>query len=816
MKKDEPNIVHPNIGATGLPLKITGIVFWGMVLLGVVASWVLIKDSHETLSDQYNARMQSAALEIVQIFFKNANNDEELGSGIENLLVKYEFQGLQLELEDSKLVFGKAEPSCEQRSLNLFLQVADKKTDQKTVKNSRLSVCMPDMSKVVSDYRKNVLIFMALLFFSFGLVLQAVLKKLLSEPFVQMVNTANSIFEGQSEMRFNQTRDDEFGFLGKFINQALDQQMRKSHELEEALIREQQADLALSEEKDRAEVTIQSLHEAVITTDQKLRIQSLNQSAEKMLGYSIEKVKGRLISDVINFIDDQTGDLMDVPIENCLKNEGGNQIKTGCGLRSTNGIDMDVTVFASPIKSHAGEIMGVVVVIQDVGMEREMERQLSYQASHDWLTSLYNRQEFERQLKMMLETAKNEKLQHVLCYLDLDQFKIVNDTCGHVAGDELIKQIGKLFKSKTRHSDVLARLGGDEFGLLLAGCSIDKAKDIVEQLKASVINYRFNWGDKSFEIGVSIGMVAIDEYSDSAGEILTSADIACYAAKERGRNNIHVFESTDSDMLRRKGEALWLSKIKDALKEDRFCLYYQSIVPLIRKKDEILHVEILLRMIDEQGEILSPDAFLPAAERYKLMTDIDKWVIQSLFAIISAEINHKSPVKSVKDQYLFNINLSGDSIGNQALLDFVKLKLQEYSIPPEVICFEITETAAISDMANAINFIEAMKALGCLFALDDFGSGMCSFSYLKVLPVDFLKIDGSFVRSIVTNPIDKELVIAVNQIGHVLGMKTVAEFVENNEIMKVLEEIGVDYVQGYGIKVPEPLELMFPDKKIEL
>ena len=811
MKIEEPNIKHPSIGTAGLPLKITGIVFWGMILLGIIASWILIKNYNETLGDKYNVRLKSAALEVNHLM--HMEHGDGLRHDVEKIFNKYEFESLTLELGTDKLVFGVEKPFCDLHSLFLMLHVLDKETGKQTLNKNKLSVCMPDTSKAVAEYRKNILVFMALLFFSFGLVLQAILKKLLSEPFVQMVDTAKSIFDGKSEKRFNETRDDEFGFLGKFINQALNQQLEKSHEIEEALIRAQQADLALSEEKERAEVTIQSLHEAVITTDQKLHIQSLNKSAENMLGYSIDKVRGLPISDVINFVDDLTGELLNVPIEECLGAEGDDQIRAGCGLRSPNDFIIDITMSASPIKNHSGEVMGVVVVIQDVGIAREMERRLSYQASHDWLTSLYNRQEFERHLGKMLESARMEMREHVLCYLDLDQFKIINDTCGHVAGDELIKQVAHMFMSTTRDSDILARLGGDEFGLLLTYCSIDEAKNVIEQLRSCIENFRFVWEEKTFEIGVSIGVVTINAESESIAELLTSADIACYAAKERGKNNIHVFESTDSEMLRRKGEAQWINRIKEAISEDKFCLYYQQIVPVDLKKNKNNHVEILIRMVDEKGKILSPAAFLPAAERYQLMTDIDKWVIEKLFATISKESNYSRIVADQDDPYVFSVNLSGDSIGNQDLLEFVRLKLQEYSIPPEIICFEITETAAISDMANAINFIEAMKALGCLFALDDFGSGMCSFSYLKALPVDYLKIDGSFVKSISSNPIDRELVLAVNQIGHVLNMKTVAEFVEDDEIRKVLDTLGVDYAQGSGIHKPESLDLLFPEEK---
>jgi diguanylate cyclase (GGDEF)-like protein/PAS domain S-box-containing protein len=450
-----------------------------------------------------------------------------------------------------------------------------------------------------------------------------------------------------------------------------------------------------------------------------------------------------------------------------------------------------------PFREAGDSVSGAVGNARDITEAHHLSEELSYQASHDTLTGLINRREFEQRLQRALQIARVEKTEHALCYLDLDELKIINDTCGHVAGDALLRQLGGLLQEHVRKRDTLARLGGDEFGVLLEHCSVEQAMRVVNALHKAVGDFRFLWGDKSFNIGVSIGLVPVTEASESITAVLSAADTACYAAKDAGRNRIHVYREGDAELARRHGEMQWVPRIDQALEQDRFHLAFQPIAAL--KGSEGEHYELLIRLEDEEGHIVAPGAFLPAAERYNLSTKIDRWVIGTAFEWLSTRPEH------VARLFLCAINLSGSSLGDEEFLQFVIRRFDQAKIPPHRICFEITETAAITNLTTATRFIKALKALGCRFALDDFGSGLSSFAYLKNLPVDFLKIDGMFVKEIADDPIALAMVSCINQIGHVMGKQTIAEFVENEAILEKLREIGVDYAQGYGISRPQPL-----------
>jgi len=402
----------------------------------------------------------------------------------------------------------------------------------------------------------------------------------------------------------------------------------------------------------------------------------------------------------------------------------------------------------------------------------------------------------------LLESARQENKAHALCYIDLDQFKIVNDTCGHVAGDELLRQLTALLQARVRERDTLARLGGDEFGILLGNCRLDKAEEIAEEFCRTVKEFRFVWQEKSFEIGASIGLVAIEADSSSTADLLSAADSACYVAKDKGRNRVYVYQPDDEELVARHGEMQWVSRINQALEENRFELFYQPIVPLQNTKEQ-MHVEVLLRMRDEDGKLIFPMAFIPAAERFDLMPAIDRWVVRNVFSFCEA---------SGRDGITYAVNLSGASLSDVGLMGYLREQFATYDVRPCSISFEITETAAISNLSEAIYFISELKMLGCSFSLDDFGSGLSSFAYLKNLPVDYLKIDGGFIRTIVDNPIDRAMVESINHIGHVMEIKTIAEFVENDEIYKCVKDLGIDYAQGYHISKPQPLTDLFKDK----
>ncbi len=447
--------------------------------------------------------------------------------------------------------------------------------------------------------------------------------------------------------------------------------------------------------------------------------------------------------------------------------------------------------------------------------------QLSWQANHDELTGCANRYAFEQCLEEAVVSAKNLHQEHTLCYLDLDRFKIVNDTCGHVAGDELLRQLSGLLKTNCRRTDTVARLGGDEFCLLLYRCSLEQGMRVAQSLLENMQAFRFVWQDKIFSLGFSIGMVAINAESQSPDSVLGAADAACYIAKNNGRNRIHVYQANDQDLAKARNEVQWVARINQAMArsseatpltpENRFCLYYQPIASLSANSATREHYEVLLRLVNEKGELILPMAFLPAAERYNLMPAIDKWVVSTFFGHLSRIIARTSLTKNNgqlttdNQQSLYALNLSGASVNDDQFVNFLKEQFQLYQIPPQLICFEITETVAITNLSKAAQLIQELKALGCHFTLDDFGSSMSSFAYLKYLPVEYMKIDGAFVKEMADNPIHCAMVEAINRIGHVVGLQTIAECVADDSILEKVKNLGVDYAQGYRIGTPQPL-----------
>ncbi len=442
---------------------------------------------------------------------------------------------------------------------------------------------------------------------------------------------------------------------------------------------------------------------------------------------------------------------------------------------------------------------------RDVTNFRQLESQLSYQASHDELTGLTNRREFMQRLENLVRTSKHEKTGAVLGYLDLDQFKVINDTAGHHAGDQLLVQVAQLLEGCIRKTDTLSRLGGDEFGILLNNTTPAEAEDTMQRIVTQLEEVRFPWEENVFSIGTSIGLVAIDDNDEGSTELLSKADLACYSAKDAGRGKIRFYNAQNDDIIDRRSQLLAAASITEAIENDRFILYAQPIVPINQQEQSSVHYEILLRMLDDEDQLIFPGAFIPAAERYDLMARIDRWVI-------AKSLQQLNDVFQPQCACGITINLSGQSLSDTSLADYVKKQLQINNITPSRICFEITETAAISNFKYAQNFINTLKDIGCTFALDDFGSGLSSFGYLKHFKVDYLKIDGSFVRDIVSDPTDRVMVTSINQVGQLLGMRTIAEFVENEDILDVLTEIEVDYVQGYAVGKPQEFRrsIMFP------
>ncbi|HYU34938.1 MAG TPA: EAL domain-containing protein [Thermoanaerobaculia bacterium] len=560
------------------------------------------------------------------------------------------------------------------------------------------------------------------------------------------------------------------------------------------------AEEALAQEKERAQVTLASIGDGVIRTDAAGVIDYLNPVAERLTGWSAAEASGQPVLSVFNVVDETTGRPVPNLVERCLQEGQVVELPGYSLLIRRDGGEAAIRDSVAPIRDRHGRITGTVLVFKDVTLLRGMEREMVYLARHDPLTGLINRREFERRLQHCLTTAREEKRLHALFYLDLDEFKVVNDTCGHLAGDEMLKQVTGLLKSRLRKTDTLARLGGDEFGVLLEDTQPDRARAVGLGLRTAVQQFRFSWQERIFEIGVSIGFVPLTPETADMAHALSAADAACYVAKENGRNRMHEYQPDDSALAERYGEMQWVHRIHKAFAEHRFCLYHQPIMPLSAAfQAEPRLCEIFIRMIEEDGRLASPAAFIPAAERYHLIGSIDRWVVHAAFVSLACR------ALSHEDDTCFAINLSGQSLGDDAFLEYVLEEIEVTGVLPRRVCFEITETAAVENLEQAVAFIRVLKSHGCRFVLDDFGSGLSSFAYLKNLQVDYLKIDGTFVRDMVGSPVQRALVESIHQIGQVMGIRTIAESVENRASLEMLREIGVDYVQGFGVAMPEPL-----------
>jgi diguanylate cyclase (GGDEF)-like protein/PAS domain S-box-containing protein len=568
----------------------------------------------------------------------------------------------------------------------------------------------------------------------------------------------------------------------------------------------QRAQAEIFQEREHAQVTLHSISEAVITTDKDKRIIYMNPIARRITGWNEEEAIGMPIDTVFRLLHEQTRKPIKSTVDECLLHQGTVLFDEPAILINKNADEFAVENSSSPIRGHNGELIGAVLVFRNITHIRNLSKKMEFQATHDALTGLINRHEFEHQLTLAVKSARENNRTHAICYLDLDQFKIVNDTCGHIAGDQLLKEIASLMPHSIRSSDCLARLGGDEFGVLMLDCPIKQAEKVADSLRAAIRDFTFSWDRRTFDIGVSIGLVPISKDSGSVKDVLQRSDSACYIAKDLGRNRVHIYTPDDIEISKRHGELQWITRIKNALEHNHFLLALQAVIPIADTNDRV-HYEVLLRLDEGKGDIIPPMSFIPAAERYDLMPVIDKWVINEAFRLIGEEQKRK------KNNHVYNINLSGQTLCDTDILEYVRTQIDHYGIEASHLCFEITETAVIANLSLAIDFIGRMKKMGCLFALDDFGSGLSSFAYLKKLPVDFIKIDGEFVRDITDDPMDRAIVSAINDIGHEIGLTTVAEYVESEEILNLLKQLGVDYAQGYAVDKPS---IWRPDNVVKI
>lgn len=549
-----------------------------------------------------------------------------------------------------------------------------------------------------------------------------------------------------------------------------------------------------------AHVILDATAEGVFGVDTEGICTFINRAALIMLGYEKKEVLGKNVHLLFHHTE-QDGTPYRQPERKCLScrtyKSGKSHLAINELLWHKNGDSFPVEISSYPIIEQ-DTIKGAAILFRNLTETRDMERKVTFLTTHDCLTGLINRYEFERRLEEAIESAHYYNFEHVLCYLDVDQFKVINDTCSHKAGDALLRELGSLLMHTIRKEDSFARLGGDEFGLLLKQCPLEKANRVINKIQNTVEAFRFVWKDRTFAVSFSIGMVVISKDTQSRELAMSAADSACYMAKEGGRNRAQVYQDDNVEILQRHGEMQWVSRVHEAIEEDRLVLRKQKITAFDDNGNSGECCEILVSMLDREGNLVPPGAFLPAAERFNLMPAIDRWVIRAALKWLTTT----GQLDSLK---MCSINLSGITLCDQNFKQYVLNEISARGVPPEKICFEITETAAISSFNTATSFINTMRQRGYRFALDDFGSGLSSFGYLKDLPVDYLKIDGSFVIGLDTNPVHQAIVTSINQIGHVMKLKTIAEHVENDSVLEVLRNIGVDYVQGYGIAKPELL-----------
>lgn len=614
---------------------------------------------------------------------------------------------------------------------------------------------------------------------------------LLTNHITSLVKATRAVAAGDYSIRVPVSGRDEIRLLAENFNamsQAVQDRVKALHVSEQAL----------HAEKERAEITLQAIGDGVISTCMDGWVQYLNPVAEKLTGHRLADALGRPIEDIYAIVDEETGRPLPNALRQCLAQKVAVRGRPHTHLVGRSGQVHAIEEMATPIHDHEGQTIGAVLVVRDITAAREASRRLEYQAMHDALTGLFNRRKFESRVDEAIREAKASGRAHALCYMDLDQFKVVNDTCGHGAGDRLLVELTSLLRRRIRRQDILGRLGGDEFGLLLHDMDLDEAARIAGSLRDSIRDYRLVVDGHAFQVGVSIGIVAIDAHVAGLAEVFTAVDVACYVAKDRGRNEIYISRSNDVEQARRQLEMHWSARIPPALKENRFVLYHQKILPLADDPALAPRCEILVRMVDRDGSLIPPGKLIPAAERFRQMADIDRWVIRHALERIA---------RRGDDPALqgYAINLSGQSLGLDEMLDYTRTAILESGVRPSLLTFEITETAVIQNVTQASRFMTELKAMGCQFALDDFGSGLSSFGYLKKLPVDYLKIDGSFVRGMLHDHHDHSIVVAIAQIARTLGLRCVAEFVGDAETARALREIGVDYGQGFFLHEPEPL-----------
>jgi diguanylate cyclase (GGDEF)-like protein/PAS domain S-box-containing protein len=553
----------------------------------------------------------------------------------------------------------------------------------------------------------------------------------------------------------------------------------------------------------RAVATLDAMGESVITVDAGGRIDYINNAAATLLGQRVEQVVGKTFPDVAALVDEADRHSLGDPVRMALASGGRVSMGRRAVLVPANGVaERSVELSVTPLKSDGGEILGLVLVLHDTSELRGITRQMTYQASHDALTGLVNRREFERRLQEAMDSAQTGDAAHALCYLDLDRFKVVNDTCGHTAGDNMLREVASIIKEAVRDSDTVGRIGGDEFALLLVGCPLEKARQIADDVVHSVSDYRFVWKDKIFNIGVSVGLVEIGRGGGAIEDLMNSADSACYVAKKQGGLHVHVYSAREEANARHSGEIHWLQKLQGALRDNKFELYYQPIVHAQVGGVRGPALEVFVRMEGENGQPATPPSeFIRAAERYRLMPYVDRWVVQTVLSALGRGGMKLPAGRSVA------INIAGQTLADTEFLEFVVDCFDHTGASPSDICLEVTENSVVANLDHARRFIAVLHGMGCEFALDDYGSGLSSFSTLRTLPMDYLKIDGTFIRNLGEDTVNQAMVAAMIELSHSLNFRVVAEQVEDQMSLDAARSMGIDFVQGFVIGRPQPLSV---------
>ncbi|MGV6825968.1 MAG: EAL domain-containing protein [bacterium] len=774
-----------------------------MLLVAVVTIGILASVQLGDLKNHLNERADSMALSFSEDYAElvSLNTNEKAVNftshlrGIPDLvyLFLYDLQGEQIFSYHSPREQNAVSRS-EAQSIDAREYLKPVYFGDRQIGSIRIALSTQEIRQAQVSYLQVIAVLAA------GILLLALLlpmwiQRLMSEPVVKLAALTRDIAQsGDYSQRVKVRSADEIGTLYHNFNMLLD----ATEKAEEELVKE----------KERVQTTLSSLAEGVITTDEMCMIQYMNPVAEATLGCIGENVVGQSIDSVLSIV--PTGKPLKSinPIDQAIAQNQviieENNSHIHCHI---TGEEIEIDYSVSPIRNAKQDAEGAVFIFRDVGRARELARQLSDRAKLDTLTGFYNREYFETLVDQALGDAREAHDQHALFYIDLDQFKVINETHGFVAGDGLIRSIAEMLTNILPEQAQLARLGSDEFGVLIQDCNSAEAEEIGEKLVSYISNYPFIWDQKELSVKASVGCLYINKDSDSTLQLLANAGMACMAAKEMGGGRLHFYQPDDINMARRMNELRWVEKVKIALQEDQFELYYQPMIPLDCTREDRPLFEILLRYRSNAGDLVGPGRFLPAAEKHHLMPEIDRWVVSSLLNACQYDASNFGRVFNSNQDFIVSINLSGQSIGDSTFHEFIEEQFRKHDVDPSKFCFEITETAAISSLGQAHKFIQQMRSLGCKFALDDFGSGMSSFSYLKKLPVDYLKIDGSYVKDIAKIPADYELVKAVNQIGKVLNIHTVAEFVEDEETANLLAEMGVDYAQGYFYAIPNPLSV---------